>query len=395
MSPARICVFTAASAASIFGRALISGRGRAGPGARPDRAGSRRRRPPLTRSNRPNQSRGGASFGRRAGAAAPASARAHGRPHRRGSPPRAGPRSRSRQARTSPGIARLDDLRRPGDRASAVPPGRASSSRTKGAARPCHDARRRAHVAARRRDSLGLQRLRPLQDRGRPFQFAHDGADDGRLPLCRERCATRALLERDRAGRGRALRIARADRQGPRHRPRRPARPFRRAARPDRSRRGRPVVAAIRDTGRLSSAARTRSPSTRRATCASSSASGCRTIRTACASPPSTRPAATLDSAVSYSVGGGAVVDEAEVARNAPPEGGWDMPYHLQLAATSCSRIAEREGLTIADIARANERAGLSDAEIDAAARRDRRGDVGLHRPRHGGRAASCPAGST
>ncbi|HYD14722.1 MAG TPA: L-serine ammonia-lyase [Allosphingosinicella sp.] len=72
-----------------------------------------------------------------------------------------------------------------------------------------------------------------------------------------------------------------------------------------------------------------------------------------------------IDSAVSYSVGGGAVVDEAEVARNAPPEGGWDArwPYSSgeQLLA-----IAAREGLSIAEIARDNERAALPDAEIDA-----------------------------
>ena len=72
-----------------------------------------------------------------------------------------------------------------------------------------------------------------------------------------------------------------------------------------------------------------------------------------------------LDSAVSYSVGGGAVVDEADVARNAPPEGGWDArwPYNSgeQLLA-----IAAREGLSIADIARDNERPALPDAEIDA-----------------------------
>ena len=37
-------------------------------------------------------------------------------------------------------------------------------------------------------------------------------------------------------------------------------------------------------------------------------------------------PAATVESQVYYSVGGGAVVDEAAVARNAPPEGAWDVP---------------------------------------------------------------------
>ena len=45
----------------------------------------------------------------------------------------------------------------------------------------------------------------------------------------------------------------------------------------------------------------------------------------------------TLDSAVSYSVGGGAVVDEADVARNAPPEGRVGRAPSLQLRATSSS----------------------------------------------------------
>jgi len=59
------------------------------------------------------------------------------------------------------------------------------------------------------------------------------------------------------------------------------------------------------------------------------------------------------------------VVDEADVARNAPPEGSWDArwPYSSgdQLLA-----IAAREGLSISDIARDNERAAHPDAEIDA-----------------------------
>jgi L-serine dehydratase len=73
---------------------------------------------------------------------------------------------------------------------------------------------------------------------------------------------------------------------------------------------------------------------------------------------------ATLASRVSYSVGGGAVVDEASVARNAPPEGAWDVP-HGYSSGDQLLAIAAREGATIADIARANERAALADAEID------------------------------
>ena len=72
----------------------------------------------------------------------------------------------------------------------------------------------------------------------------------------------------------------------------------------------------------------------------------------------------TLLSSVSYSVGGGAVVDEAAIAGNAPPEGLWDIAYNYR-CADELLALAEREGLTIAEIARANERALLPDEEID------------------------------
>jgi L-serine dehydratase len=73
---------------------------------------------------------------------------------------------------------------------------------------------------------------------------------------------------------------------------------------------------------------------------------------------------ATIETKVYYSVGGGAIVDEATVARNAPPEGAWDVPldYH---SGDELLALTAREGMTIAEIARANERAHLSDAEID------------------------------
>jgi L-serine dehydratase len=73
---------------------------------------------------------------------------------------------------------------------------------------------------------------------------------------------------------------------------------------------------------------------------------------------------ATLDSRISYSVGGGAVVDEAAVARNAPPEGAWDVPWRFS-SGDQLLKIAASEDMSIADIARANERAAFSDAEID------------------------------
>jgi L-serine dehydratase len=69
-----------------------------------------------------------------------------------------------------------------------------------------------------------------------------------------------------------------------------------------------------------------------------------------------------LASRISYSVGGGAVVDEAAVARNAPPEGLWDPPLHFR-SGEELLALAEREAMSIAEIARANER--LGDAEID------------------------------
>ena len=73
----------------------------------------------------------------------------------------------------------------------------------------------------------------------------------------------------------------------------------------------------------------------------------------------------TLETGVYYSTGGGAVVDESAIARNAPPEGVWDIPFNYHSAAELLV-IAEREGMTIADVARANERAHLPDEEIDA-----------------------------
>jgi L-serine dehydratase len=71
-----------------------------------------------------------------------------------------------------------------------------------------------------------------------------------------------------------------------------------------------------------------------------------------------------LDSGVFYSTGGGAVIDEAAIARNAPPEGVWDVPYNYR-CGDELLAIAEREQLSIAQIARANERIAFSDEEID------------------------------
>jgi L-serine dehydratase len=72
----------------------------------------------------------------------------------------------------------------------------------------------------------------------------------------------------------------------------------------------------------------------------------------------------TIASKIYYSVGGGAIVDEIQLANNAPPEGAMDLPYNFHSGAELLA-FASRDGLTIAEIARANERASLDDAEID------------------------------
>jgi L-serine dehydratase len=72
----------------------------------------------------------------------------------------------------------------------------------------------------------------------------------------------------------------------------------------------------------------------------------------------------TLAGGTYYSVGGGAVVDEAAVARNAPPSGAIEALYPYA-SGDELLAIAEQEGLTIAELARANERCAMSDEEID------------------------------
>jgi L-serine dehydratase len=74
---------------------------------------------------------------------------------------------------------------------------------------------------------------------------------------------------------------------------------------------------------------------------------------------------AELEAKIYYSVGGGAVVDEAAVSRNAPPEGPSDVPYSFSSSEELLAMCA-REEMTIAELMRANERIARSDAEIDA-----------------------------
>ena len=74
---------------------------------------------------------------------------------------------------------------------------------------------------------------------------------------------------------------------------------------------------------------------------------------------------AELEAKVYYSTGGGAVVDEAAVSRNAPPDGAWDVPFSFSSSAELLD-ICARQALTIAEVVRENERAARTDEEIDA-----------------------------
>ncbi|WP_414900474.1 L-serine ammonia-lyase [Sphingomonas flavalba] len=74
---------------------------------------------------------------------------------------------------------------------------------------------------------------------------------------------------------------------------------------------------------------------------------------------------ATLAEAVSYSVGGGAVIDEAEIKTNAAPTLLWDVPHPYRSGEELLAR-AEAAGLTIAEMALANETAALPEAEVRA-----------------------------
>jgi L-serine dehydratase len=66
-----------------------------------------------------------------------------------------------------------------------------------------------------------------------------------------------------------------------------------------------------------------------------------------------------------YSVGGGAVLDEDQIGRNAAPEGGWDVP-HIFHSGAELLALAEEKGLTIAGLMRANEEATLAPEEVSA-----------------------------
>lgn len=66
-----------------------------------------------------------------------------------------------------------------------------------------------------------------------------------------------------------------------------------------------------------------------------------------------------------YSVGGGAVLDEDQIGRNAPPEGGWDVP-HIFRSGDELLERAQATGKTIAQLMRENEEANIAPAEVSA-----------------------------
>jgi len=72
-----------------------------------------------------------------------------------------------------------------------------------------------------------------------------------------------------------------------------------------------------------------------------------------------------LRSRVYYSIGGGAIVTEADIAANAPPGPIADIPYPFRSGA-ELTALADRHGLSIAELVMANERAILPEDEVRA-----------------------------
>ena len=72
-----------------------------------------------------------------------------------------------------------------------------------------------------------------------------------------------------------------------------------------------------------------------------------------------------LDEWTAYSVGGGAVVGEAETGRNAPDEGGWDVPHRF-MSGDQLVALTTREGKSIGELMRTNEEAAMSPDEVSA-----------------------------
>ena len=72
-----------------------------------------------------------------------------------------------------------------------------------------------------------------------------------------------------------------------------------------------------------------------------------------------------VDRRTYYSVGGGAVLDEHQIGRNAPPEGGWDVP-HIFHSGEDLLALTAHTGKTIAQLMRENEEAALAPEEVSA-----------------------------
>jgi L-serine dehydratase len=74
---------------------------------------------------------------------------------------------------------------------------------------------------------------------------------------------------------------------------------------------------------------------------------------------------AVLREATAYSVGGGAVLYDADIARNAAPEGAWDVPHNFHSGDDLLARCAAT-GKDIATLMRENEQAALAPADVSA-----------------------------
>jgi L-serine dehydratase len=64
-----------------------------------------------------------------------------------------------------------------------------------------------------------------------------------------------------------------------------------------------------------------------------------------------------------YSIGGGAVMSEDDIGRNAPAEGGWDVPNAFH-SGTELLALARNSGKTIAQLVRENEETALDPEEV-------------------------------
>ena len=157
---------------------------------------------------------------------------------------------------------------------------------------------------------------------------------------------------------------------------------------------GAPGARSARTSGSTCSAA-TRSPSTRRPTSSSTSARSCPSTPTACASRPSTPPATELATRDYYSVGGGFVVNPGRGGRGPHRRPTPRRCPTRSAAATSCWRMCERAGLSIAGVMMANE------CVVAHRGRDPRRACCAIWRAmaaciaaRHRAQTACCPAGS-